>query len=82
MIFLFFQKKHSAWDGAQRNFAVVWSPLIKKTQRVSNHLMHLSDWLPTFYSAAGTTLIILVSTTTFEIFSQSQNNIRSIFLQV
>ncbi|KAG5882847.1 hypothetical protein JTB14_022358 [Gonioctena quinquepunctata] len=45
--------KHSAWEGAQRNVAAIWSPLIKKNQRVSNHFMHLTDWLPTFYSAAG-----------------------------
>ncbi|CAH1173473.1 unnamed protein product [Phaedon cochleariae] len=45
--------KHSAWEGAQRNIAAIWSPRIKRNQRVSNHLMHLSDWLPTFYSAAG-----------------------------
>lgn len=49
----FLQTKASAWEGGQRNLAVVWSPLIKKTQRISNDLMHLSDWLPTIYSAAG-----------------------------
>lgn len=45
--------KDSGWDGSLRNVAAIWSPLIKKSQRVSNHLMHVSDWLPTFYSAAG-----------------------------
>lgn len=45
--------KNSPWEGAMRCAAAIWSPLIKKPQRVSNHLMHISDWLPTFYSAAG-----------------------------
>ncbi|KAJ9596973.1 hypothetical protein L9F63_012003 [Diploptera punctata] len=36
-----------------RGVAAVWSPLLKTNQRVSNQLMHISDWLPTFYSAAG-----------------------------
>ncbi|XP_050297689.1 arylsulfatase I-like [Anthonomus grandis grandis] len=45
--------KASAWEGAMRNIAAVWSPLIKKPKRVSNNLMHISDWLPTLFSAAG-----------------------------
>nr|ATE50192.1 arylsulfatase 4 [Phyllotreta armoraciae] len=45
--------KHSAWEGGTRNIAAIWSPLIKKSRRVSNHLMHISDWLPTFSSIAG-----------------------------
>ncbi|KAJ8963944.1 hypothetical protein NQ314_005275 [Rhamnusium bicolor] len=45
--------KHSAWEGGMRNIAAIWSPLIKHPQRVSNIFMHISDWLPTFYSAAG-----------------------------
>nr|ATE50188.1 arylsulfatase 4 [Phyllotreta striolata] len=45
--------KHSAWEGGTRNIAAIWSPLIKKPRKVSNHLMHISDWLPTFSSIAG-----------------------------
>ncbi|XP_030763576.1 arylsulfatase I-like [Sitophilus oryzae] len=45
--------KNSGWEGGMRNIAAIWSPLIKKPQRVSNNLMHISDWLPTLYSAAG-----------------------------
>nr|UNO37574.1 GSS1 [Psylliodes laticollis] len=45
--------KWTQWEGGNRNLAAIWSPLIKKSQRVSNHLMHVSDWLPTFYSIAG-----------------------------
>nr|ATE50184.1 glucosinolate sulfatase 5 [Psylliodes chrysocephala] len=46
-------KKNTAWEGGNRNLAAIWSPLIQKPQRVSNHLIHVTDWLPTFYSIAG-----------------------------
>nr|CAD7586143.1 unnamed protein product [Timema genevievae] len=49
--------KESPWEGGVRGVAAVWSPLLAKTQRVSNQMMHMSDWLPTLYSAAGTSLI-------------------------
>lgn len=45
--------KESPWEGGTRCVAAIWSPLIKKPQRVSNHLMHITDWLPTFYSVIG-----------------------------
>lgn len=45
--------KHSPWEGGVRGVAAVWSPLIKVPQRVSTQMMHMTDWLPTFYSAAG-----------------------------
>ncbi|XP_043483338.1 arylsulfatase B-like [Leptopilina heterotoma] len=45
--------KASPWEGAVRGSAAIWSPLIKNPKRVANHLMHISDWLPTLYSAAG-----------------------------
>ncbi|KAF6199735.1 hypothetical protein GE061_006033 [Apolygus lucorum] len=45
--------KNSAWEGGNRVAAAVWSPLIKKPKRVANQMMHMVDWLPTFYSLAG-----------------------------
>ena len=33
--------------------ACIYSPLIKNSQRVSNQIIHITDWLPTFYSSAG-----------------------------
>lgn len=47
------QMKESPWEGGVRGVAAVWSPLLRSTQRVSNQLMHIADWLPTFYAAAG-----------------------------
>lgn len=45
--------KSTLWEGACRADAFVWSPLIARRGRVSQQLMHVSDWLPTLYSAAG-----------------------------
>ncbi|KAG0419929.1 hypothetical protein HPB47_003790 [Ixodes persulcatus] len=39
--------------GSVRVPAFVWSPKFLKKSRVSNQLMHISDWLPTLYTAAG-----------------------------
>ncbi|CAN8006719.1 unnamed protein product, partial [Ixodes pacificus] len=46
--------KFTLWEGGVRVPAFVWSPLLRKPQRVSNQLMHVSDWVPTVYSLAGT----------------------------
>lgn len=45
--------KGSVWEGGTRAAAFVWSPLLAQRRRVSHGLMHLTDWLPTFYSIAG-----------------------------
>jgi arylsulfatase A-like enzyme len=36
-----------------RGVAFVHSPLLVDTKRVSNDVMHVADWLPTLYHAAG-----------------------------
>ena len=36
-----------------RGAGFVWSPLLKKSSRVSKQMMNIEDWLPTLYSAAG-----------------------------
>ncbi|KAH6939117.1 hypothetical protein HPB50_015771 [Hyalomma asiaticum] len=45
--------KGTLWEGATRSAAFVWSPLLHRRRRVSNHLMHITDWLPTLYSLGG-----------------------------
>ncbi|EEC18655.1 arylsulfatase B, putative [Ixodes scapularis] len=45
--------KFTVWEGGVRVPAFVWSPKFLKKSRVSNQLMHISDWLPTLYTAAG-----------------------------
>ncbi|KAJ4450929.1 hypothetical protein ANN_02364, partial [Periplaneta americana] len=45
--------KETLWEGSVRSVGLIWSPLLQQTPRVSNQLMHVTDWLPTLYSAAG-----------------------------
>ncbi|KAG0426549.1 hypothetical protein HPB47_026349 [Ixodes persulcatus] len=45
--------KKTLWEGAVRVPAFIWSPLLESSGRVSDQMMHIVDWLPTFYSVAG-----------------------------
>ncbi|XP_037509609.1 arylsulfatase B [Rhipicephalus sanguineus] len=45
--------KATLWEGGLRAPGFVWSTRLKKRRRLSRQLMHIVDWLPTLYSAAG-----------------------------
>lgn len=36
-----------------RGVAAIWSPRLHGMANVSNNLIHVTDWLPTLYAAAG-----------------------------
>ncbi|KAL1421916.1 hypothetical protein MTO96_022625 [Rhipicephalus appendiculatus] len=45
--------KATLWEGGLRAPGFVWSTRLRKRRRMSRQLMHIVDWLPTLYSAAG-----------------------------
>ncbi|XP_047354134.1 arylsulfatase B-like [Vespa velutina] len=44
--------KFTMFEGGIRVPACIYSPLIRRPSRIYNHLIHITDWLPTLYSAA------------------------------
>lgn len=45
--------KFTTFEGGVRSASCIYSPLIKKSSTISDELIHITDWLPTLYSAAG-----------------------------
>ncbi|KOC62042.1 Arylsulfatase B [Habropoda laboriosa] len=45
--------KFTLFEGGIRGAACAYSPLIKNTSTISDQMFHITDWLPTFYTAAG-----------------------------
>ncbi|XP_037824273.1 arylsulfatase B-like, partial [Lucilia sericata] len=49
-------QKESPWEGGIRSAALIWSPLLKQKNYVSNQVSHAIDWLPTLAAAANISL--------------------------
>ncbi|XP_058456524.1 arylsulfatase B-like isoform X2 [Malaya genurostris] len=45
--------KNTLWEGGVRAASFIWSPLLAKSNRVSQQVAHISDWLPTLLEAVG-----------------------------
>ncbi|XP_064490165.1 arylsulfatase B-like [Ornithodoros turicata] len=45
--------KTTLWEGGVRGTAVLWGPRLAGRRHVASQLMHITDWLPTLYHAAG-----------------------------
>ncbi|XP_054721614.1 arylsulfatase B-like [Uloborus diversus] len=45
--------KFTLLEGAIRGTAFVWSRFLRNMRKVSNELMHITDWLPTLLALAG-----------------------------
>lgn len=50
---LLLQTKYTLYEGGVRGVAALWSSRLEKAARVFKKLIHITDWLPTLYSAAG-----------------------------
>lgn len=47
--------KFTLHEGGVRNTAVMWSNLLPNKKYVEKNVVHITDWFPTLYAAAGTT---------------------------
>ena len=62
----------------------MWSPLLQKRRYVSNHMMHVTDFLPTLLSVAGSDFLQTIieftarETTILQITILAQNEIDSL----
>lgn len=51
--------KNTLFEGGIRSVGFIYSPLLVQSARVSTDLIHVTDWLPTLFSAAGGDIGIL-----------------------
>ncbi|XP_037075366.1 arylsulfatase I-like [Pollicipes pollicipes] len=45
--------KYTLWEGGVRGTGLVWSPRLPRRSRPLSRAVHVTDWLPTLYEAAG-----------------------------
>lgn len=45
--------KSTLYEGGVKNVAVMWCNQLTQKGIVDEHLVHITDWLPTLYNAAG-----------------------------
>ncbi|XP_040067208.2 arylsulfatase B [Ixodes scapularis] len=69
--------KGTLWEGGTRGSAFIWSPLLNQNRRVSDQMLHITDWLPTLYSAAGGNPVSLGKVDGYDMWTQLSYNLPS-----
>ncbi|XP_041375693.1 arylsulfatase B-like [Gigantopelta aegis] len=72
--------KATLWEGGVRGVGFINSPLLQKTGYISEQMMHVTDWLPTLFHAAGgnsSKLKHLDGVDSWEMLSTNGNAVRS-----
>ncbi|KAG0415852.1 hypothetical protein HPB47_006974, partial [Ixodes persulcatus] len=69
--------KGTLWEGGTRGSAFIWSPLLNQNRRVSDQMLHITDWLPTLYSAAGGNPVNLGKVDGYDMWTQISYNLPS-----
>ncbi|XP_075212507.1 arylsulfatase J-like isoform X2 [Lycorma delicatula] len=72
-------EKLTPWEGGIRTVASIWSPMLSG-ERVSSSLFHISDWLPTLFSAAGgdvKELGVIDGINQWKVFSEGASSLRN-----
>lgn len=66
--------KATLWEGGVRGVGLVHSPLLEKQGYVSEQMLHVCDWLPTFFKAAGGDTSVLKNLDGFDSWEMLSSN--------
>ncbi|XP_076455941.1 arylsulfatase B-like [Babylonia areolata] len=66
--------KNTMWEGGVRGVGFINSPLLGEQGYVSEHLFHVTDWLPTLFRAAGGDPSTLTQQDGFDMLDMLKNN--------
>ncbi|XP_028173731.1 arylsulfatase B [Ostrinia furnacalis] len=69
--------KNTLWEGGVRGVSALWSPLLVSRSRVATQTVHITDWLPTLYTAAGGDTSIFKDIDGFDLWEALSHDVKS-----